>query len=259
MSLPSSLAWALEMPLAELASLKLDPVDVAVVDSGIDATHPALCGRVHQAWRFRMENALPHPVKLPQPGGNDDFGHGTGIAGVIARLAPNARLHDVRVLGSGAHGSGAELAAGLRIAVRERFPIINMSLAAPAKYANELSLLCERAWYQGQIVIAAKRNVPVTDYGFPAEFCSCIGVDSEAFDSPFSFRFRDAGRIEIAAQGENIATTALGHAYTSMTGTSFATATVSALCARLLGAYPGLRPFEIRAILRQLAMKEPSA
>jgi subtilisin family serine protease len=143
--------------------------------------------------------------------------------------------------------------------VREKFPIINMSLACPAKHAPELAKLCERAWYQGQLIVAAKRNVPITDDGFPAEFASCLGVDTAALASPFDFQFRDRGRIEMVALGENVPTTGLGGGYTTMTGTSFATPTVSALCARLLGAYPALRPFELRALLRTAALRQAAA
>jgi len=237
-------------------AIPLAPVDVAVVDSGIDATHPDLAGRVLKAWRFEPGERGTVEVKLDGNTVNDSFGHGTGVAGIIARLAPNARLIDIRVLNTGNRGSGEDLVRGLQVAVRERIPIINMSLACPAKHAPELAKLCERAWYQGQLIIAAKRNVPITDDGFPAEFASCIGVDTAALSSPFEFRFRDRGRIEMVALGENVPTTGLDGGYTTMTGTSFATPTVSALCARLLGAHPGLRPFELRALLRTAALRQ---
>lgn len=247
---------ALGASIEELTDRPLAPVDVAVIDSGVDATHPDLAPRVVRAFRFEPGERGTTEVALPAGTVNDSFGHGTGVAGIIARIAPNARIHDIRVLNTGNRGSGEDLVRGLRIAVRERIPIINMSLACPAKHAPDLVPLCERAWYQGQLIIAAKRNVPITDDGFPAEFSSCLGVDTEALTSPFQFRFRDRGRIELVALGENVPTAGLDGGYTSMTGTSFATPTVSALCARLLGAFPGLRPFEVRAILRRTALQE---
>jgi subtilisin len=251
---------ALGSSIEALAARPLAPVEVAVIDSGIDASHPELTERVHRAWRFEPDEAGgSREVAVPPGSENDNFGHGTGVAGIIARIAPNARIADIRVLGTGNTGSGQDLMKGLKIAVRERFPVINMSLACPGKFAPDLVPLCERAWYQGQIIVAAKRNVPITDDGFPAEFSSCIGVDTEALASPFHFRFRDRGRIELVALGENVPTTGLGHGYTTMTGTSFATPTVSALVVRLLGAFPGLRPFELRAILRGAALREEAA
>jgi subtilisin family serine protease len=252
----STLAASLRISLEALDEAALAPVDVAIVDSGIDATHPDLAARVARAWRIEPGEDGKTIAEIPLERGyeNDSFGHGTGVAGIVARLAPNARLHDIRVLNAGNRGSAEALVRGLRLAVRERIPVINMSLAAPAKIAPELAALCERAWYQGQLVIAAKRNVPISDDGFPAEFSACIGVDTAEFPSPYSFRFRDRGRIEIVALGENVPTTGLGHGYTSMTGTSFATPTITGLCARLLGAFPGLKPFEVRAILRALAV-----
>jgi subtilisin len=249
------LTEALGSSIEALGARPLAPVDVAVIDSGIDASHPDLTARVYRAWRFDpVEGGGSQEMELPTGTENDRFGHGTGVAGIIARIAPNARIADIRVLSSGNTGSGQDLVKGLKIAVRERIPVINMSLACPAKFAGELVPLCERAWYQGQIIVAAKRNVPITDDGFPAEFSSCIGVDTEELDSPFHYRFRDKGRIEVVALGENVPTTGLAHGYTNMTGTSFATPTVSGLVARLLGAFPGLRPFEVRAILRDTAI-----
>lgn len=253
-ALPHALGVMLET--LDDARTPLAPVEVAVIDSGIDATHPDLAGRVARAVRFApAEGGGTAEVALPPHTVNDSFGHGTGVAGIIARLAPNARLVDIRVLNAGNRGSGDDLVRGLRVAVRERIPIVNMSLAAPARHAAELAALCERAWYQGQIVVAAKRNVPITDDGYPAEFASCLGVDTEALPTPFHLRFRDRGRIELVALGEDVPTTGLDHGYTSMTGTSFATPTVSALCARLLGAWPDLRPFEVRAVLRDAAAR----
>ena len=254
------LTAALGCSIETLTKGVLAPVDVAVIDSGVDATHPDLAERVHRAWRFDPgEDGKSQEVELPPGTENDKFGHGTGVAGIIARIAPNARISDIRVLSSGNTGSGQDLVKGLKIAVRERFPVVNMSLACPAKFAADLVPLCERAWYQGQIIVAAKRNVPVTDDGFPAEFSSCIGVDTEALPSPFHYRFRDRGRIELVALGENVPTTGLSHGYTTMTGTSFATPTVSGLVARLLGAYPGLQPFEVRAILREISLHAEAA
>src|SRR5687768_11790216 len=74
-------------------------VKVAIIDSGIDNTHPAVAGSV-RGWAepvvddegaVRYESA-PH---------TDLFGHGTACAGVIHRIAPDAELYSVRVLGTG--------------------------------------------------------------------------------------------------------------------------------------------------------------
>ena len=107
-------------------------------------------------------------------------------------------------------------------------------------------------------MIAARRNVPVTDEGFPAEFSSVLGVDRARFADPFVFRFYDGRTVEVAAHGEAVPTIAPGGGYTSVTGTSFATPVVSAIVARLKGADPALRADEVRTLLRALAERGPS-
>ncbi len=248
-----SLAAALGISLQSLDVGLLSPVDVAVIDSGVDASHPDLTGRIARACRFEDVAGHQRPIAMSISENNDSFGHGTGVASIIARFAPNTRLMDLRVLDAGNKGSGEALVAALRLAVEEGWKLINMSLACPARFAPELMRLCERAYYKGQVIVAAKRNVPITDEGFPAEFSSCIGVDTMLFDSPFKFEFHDGRIIEMRALGENVPAAAPNGGYTRLTGTSFATPMVTALCARLLGSFPMLRPFEVRSVLRALS------
>jgi subtilisin family serine protease len=241
----AALSEALRLTPADLASRALAPVDVAVIDSGIDATHPDLLDRVVASKRLE-DGQL---VELPEPANNDTFGHGTGVASIIARIAPNARMVDIRVLRPGNKGSGDDLLAGLRLAVHARHPVINMSLAAPARFAPQLIPLCERAYYQDQVVVAARRNMPISDEGFPAEFACVLGVDNGDLPQPVSLRYRPRRVIELEAPGDAIVVAAPGGGYTTLSGTSFAAPMVSAVCAMLLGAFPTLRPYEVRAIL----------
>ncbi len=247
---PAALLAALQRPLGELAEGPLEPLDVAIIDSGVDATHPDLAGRVVSA--CRIENKAVIEVEMPS--NNDTFGHGTGVASIIARTAPNARLFDIRVLQPGNKGSGDDLVAGLRLAVRSRHRVINMSLAASAKLVPELVESCERAYYQDQVVVAARRNMPISDDGFPAEFASVIGVDNGELP-PMALRYRPKRTIEVEALGDAITVAAAGGGYTVMSGTSFATPMVSGLCALLLGAFPTLRPYEVRAIINSYGLR----
>jgi subtilisin family serine protease len=240
-----SVAEALALDPAQLAARALAPVDVAVVDSGVDATHPDLAGRVVQA--MRIEDATPLPQDVPI--NNDAFGHGTAVAAIIARIAPNARIIDIRVLRPDNKGTPEDLVAGLRAAVRARHPVVNMSLAAPARVVPRLVTLCERAFYQDQVIVAARRNMPLGDEGFPAEFASCIGVGNAGPQMQAALRYRPGHPIDYDAPGEAVVVPAAGGGYTTVTGTSFAAPAVSGVCALLLGAFPTLHPFEVRAVL----------
>jgi subtilisin len=255
----SIISAATAIDLTSLDPATLAQVEVAVIDSGIDASHPDLSGRVKAAYGFRETGGASELIQLDREANNDSFGHGTAVASIISRIAPNSTFIDVRVLGADNKGTGDRLVGGLRQAVRERCRLVNMSVAAPARVAPALSPLCERAWYQQQTIVAAKRNVPITDEGFPAEFCSCIGVDSGDLANPFQIQYREGRVIEVLALGENVPVAVAGGGYTRQTGSSFATPTVTALCALFLGIMPGLRPFELRALLAQIAEAKAAA
>ena len=240
----------------ELAERAVHPVEVAVIDSGIDATHPALAGRVAIAYGVDAEGDEPVVTEYTSPSNRDSFGHGTAVASIIARLAPNARLVDVQVLEPGNQGTGAALVAGLRLVTQRRSRLVNMSLAATARFAPTLLELCERAYRQNQIVIASKRNTPYTDLGFPAEFSSSVSVDRDSFPTPYRVRYAGAP-IEYVAHGDEVVCASPGGGYTAKTGTSFATPTITGLCALLLGVFPDLRSFELKTILKALSDTTP--
>lgn len=255
MNIPDLIS-AFKNRLDKMAEQQLKPVEIAVIDSGIDSTHPDLAKRIIEAYRVEIQDDKPVVIDVPLGENNDIFGHGTAVASIIARIAPNANIVDIRVLGKDNSSTGAALIEGLKHAIKKKSRIINMSLAAAEKISSSLFKLCEQAYYQNQLIVASKRNMPLTDYGFPAEFSSCISVDNDAFDSPFKFTYKSDGIIEYAAHGEKVAVAAAGGGYTTMTGTSFATPNVSALCTLLLGLYPDLRPFEVKTLLKSFAIDD---
>ena len=240
-------------PPWELAALPLRRVKVAVLDSGIDGSHEALRGRVFRAtaWK-KAPDGTPCPEPLAPRANNDPAGHGTGVAGVIAAMAPNARIEDVRVLDADAAGFGSVVLAGLRAAVEGDAEVINVSIAIEKnRWWREAAELLEEAYLRGKIVVASKRNFPrPDDLGIPAELSDAVSVDSFPFASPWFLRYFASSPIEFAANGENVLTARTGGGWTRLTGTSFATPTISALCTLLRGANSDLALFEIKSILK---------
>ena len=245
---------ALGAKLQALPSRDLEPVAVAVIDSGVDASHPDLLGRVERAVSIEKINEEYKVAEGTVPENADVYGHGTAVASIITGMAPNARIIDIRILNAQNVGAGEALIAGFRYAVEQRIRIINMSLAAKAKFTSSLNSLCETAYRQNQLVVAARRNMPLVDDGFPAEFSSCIGVDIGKFLSQFDVKFRKDHAIEFIAHGEEVTVAAAGGGHTTMTGTSFATPAVTGLCALLVGAYPDLFPYDVKSLLRAFAI-----
>jgi subtilisin len=246
----AELRRALDAHLGRLARRKLAPVDVAVIDSGIDASHPDLTGHVHQAFRVQSDATGTRLVSARKGVNQDAFGHGTAVASIIRRVAPNARLIDVRIVSPDDIFTGDALIAGLTATVERKWKVANISLAASRAVARHLMPLCERAHFQGQVLVAAQRNLAIEDDGYPAAFSSVFGVTSKDIRATYEYFFDDAAAIEWQAAGEKIPVAASGGGYTLKAGTSFAAPAIAGICALLLGAFPRLTPFEIRTVLK---------
>ncbi len=239
-----------------LLKYNLEPIDVAVVDSGIDATHPALADRVVSAVRVEQKRDAYHIAGVPNHPTNQDIRrHGTAVAGIIAQVAPNARIHDIRIFDQDNAGSGFTNVAGFRHAVEQGYSIVNMAIVCGADQAIALQKLCEEAYKKNILVVAARRNVFGPDFGFPAQFSSCISVGNGQFSSPYKYRYTENPPVEFIALGQGLKTATPKEGYECVDGTSFAAATMSGLCAIIRGAYPDLAPFEVKTFLKMYASR----
>lgn len=245
----------LTLPLYRLAEKNPRPVKVAVLDTGIDARHEALAGRVVRSVGYRREDGESTAVALSRRANNDPSGHGTGAAAIIAALAPNARLVDYRVLDVGSGGYGSTVLQGLRDAIDSDAEVINVSVAfAKDRYWDETARLLEEAYRRNKIVVAAKRNIPRPgDLGLPAELSNAISVDMGDYPDSYTLRYLRDSAIEFSAHGASVLTARTGGGFTRLTGTSFAAPTVAAFCALLRGLNRNLRLFEIKTLLKHYA------
>ena len=98
-------------------------VTVAIIDSGVEADHPAIGGRLIRSLRVESAGDRHRVVDDPEPG--DLVGHGTACAGIIHAIAPAAALVSIRVLGPDNRGAGPAFASALEWAIGERFGIMN--------------------------------------------------------------------------------------------------------------------------------------
>ncbi len=233
-------------------------VEVAVVDSGIDASHPALRGKVKRACivHDRGGGRIEYE-EIPGEKSYDSFGHGSGVAGIILDIAPDVELISVKVLGESNSGSGEALIAGIRWALNQNIKLVNMSLAtSKKKFIPDLLDLCEQAYTQDAILVAAKRNFG--DFGYPAMFSSVISVDREALEDKYRIIHYPGRRIEYGARGENVEIAQLDGTYGLSSGTSFATPHVTAMAALLLSVFPGMRTCQLKAVLDAFSQNESS-
>ena len=225
-------------------------VRVAVVDSGIDTSHPALKGKVKASVEASVEGG--RIIFRPSKGG-DAAGHGTACAGIITSIAPDAELYSVKVLGANASGSGEMFLAGLDYAIKQKVEIINLSLGTTKPdYQGRLHDLLDMAYHAGCIVVAAANNLPQPS--FPSIFSSSlVSVVKDERKDPFQFGYRYGEVIEMVAPGVQVQTAWPGGGYRQLTGNSFACPHIVGIIARIKEAYPDLTPFQVKTILYAIA------
>jgi len=244
-------------------------VHVALLDTGVDVTHPDLTGAVvHSVEIVPTPHGLVCREMAAQeqvPTVLDPVGHGTACAGIIHELAPDARLISVRVIGAGANGTGEQFVRGLQWVLEQREPwiqAVNLSLGTlQERFAGPLRRLVDQAYFDGKVLIAAGNNMGLPSY--PASFASLIAVDNESFPDSSMFEFHTGRPMELVARGIYVKAPKSGGGHQLWTGTSFACPHITALVARLLSLNPGLTPFQIKTLLHVLRsnrpQKEPSA
>jgi len=259
-------------PAAWAAGLDGAGVKVAVLDTGIDAGHPDLAGRVVDAANFTSD-----------PDTADGFGHGTHVASILAGsgaasggkyrgVADGAQLLNGKVLDNSGYGTESSVMAGMQWAVQAGARIVNMSLGAGATDGTDpLSTLVDNLTAQtGVLFVAAAGNDGVAmQVETPASANSALAVgavDSSYHIASFSSagpRLQDAavkpeitapgvGIIAARARGTSLGTPVDGN-YTTLSGTSMATPHVAGMAALFAQAHPNWRATELKALITSSA------
>ena len=218
---------------------------VCILDSGVEAQHP-LVGELESAVVISIgEN---EEVIADEDTEGDVSGHGTACAGIVRTLAPECSISSVRVLGSTFTGSGAILLGGLRYAVEQGFDVINMSLSTTKKpFAGVLHELADSAYFKNTVLVASAHNMPVESY--PWRFSSVISVGSHEEDDSLAFFYNPKPPVEFFGRGVNVDVPWLGGRSLKVSGNSFATPHLSAICALILAKHPELTPFQLKSVL----------
>jgi len=218
---------------------------VCILDSGVEAGHP-LVGDLESAVAISL--GQNEEVIADDDTEGDVSGHGTACAGIVRALAPECRLSSVRVLGASFTGTGAVLLAGLRYAVEHGFDVINMSLSTTKKpFAAILHELADSAYFRRTLLVASAHNMPVESY--PWKFSSVISVGSHEEPDPLTFFYNPSPPVEFFGRGVNVEVPWLGGRSLTVSGNSFATPHMTAICALILAKHPELTPFQLKSVL----------
>jgi subtilisin len=219
---------------------------VAILDSGVEADHPAVGGRLVRSMAVSLESGEPRYVEAEGEG--DLVGHGTACAGIIHGLAPEAELVSVRVLGAENRGKGSVFAAGLDWVIDSGASIVNLSLSSRSEdYHPILHEIVDRAYFANVLFVCAANNVPGPSY--PSLFSSVASVAAHDIEDPDVWFYNPNPPVEFAAYGVDVDVAWRGGGRLVVTGNSFAAPHITGYAARIRAAHPGVTPFEIKAIL----------
>lgn len=217
---------------------------VAVIDSGIDASHPELRGVIAGTFDALGKTEKPHM-------------HGTAIAGTIAArsrlmgVAPAARILAIRAFGEAGASAQATTFAIIKSidhAMTQRARVINMSFNGPQDPGMSRALATARA--RGLVLVAATGNLgELSPPQYPAADPNVIAVSAtDAEDNLFKASNRGS-HVAVAAPGVDILVPIPNANYDLTSGTSLAAAHVSGIVALILERKPGLDPDSVRRVL----------
>ncbi|HEX4364656.1 MAG TPA: S8 family serine peptidase [Solirubrobacteraceae bacterium] len=229
-------------------------VPIGIVDTGIDAKHEDLAGRVSACGSASQGAVTAGDC-------SDDEGHGTHVAGTIGAIAGNgvgvagvafdAPLIVCRALGTDGSGTIADVAACMRWVHDKGAKVISMSLGGgPSQtLAAAAKSVYARGARAGSLIVAAAGNDGDSTVNYPAGLpqvvsVAAIGPDDEV--APFSNENAD---VEVAAAGVDVLSTKLGGGYVRLSGTSMATPHVSGAASLLWATAPTATATKVRAML----------
>ncbi len=224
--------WDTENPSQQgLTGLDLDQahtvstgagVRVAILDTGVSATHPALADVVEINWTPTGHDDLANQYDDDQDGLIDEaWGHGTHIAGLVAMVAPEVTILPMRVLDSDGVGTVYELASGLMWALFNGADIVNLSLSMSGESALLESVL-DFVTSSGLKVVAAAGNQSGT-LAYPASSQHTVAV-AAADDGGVLAWFSGFGGADVAAPGVGLVSAFPGNDSAIGSGTSMACA-----------------------------------
>ncbi len=221
-----SLPWGVDRIDAELVHLtnKGAGVKIAVLDTGIDLDHPDL----------NVAGNVCLIIPGGPPTGDDDNGHGTLVAGIIAArnntigvvgVAPEASIYAVKVLNSEGSGAMSVILSGIEWSIQNNMNVINFSFGSIMNWPTSIIDALNNAYNAGIVIIAGAGNSgdpsgEGENIWAPARYSSVIAVGAtDELDNRVSNSSTGA-QLEVMAPGLNIPSTAMGGGYGFLSYTS---------------------------------------
>jgi subtilisin family serine protease len=228
---------------------------IAIVDSGINLSHPEFAGRLVPGYDYINNDDDP----------TDDHGHGTHVAGIAAAgingfgtvgVCPECRIMPVKVLNQRNGGTWGTVSKGILFAVDNGADVINLSLGATITSTTLISSV-QYAIDNGVVIVAAAGNMASSSPFYPAAVPGVIGVSGTDSQDQFWPVSNYGDYIDVSAPAVNIYSSyydlvnTSGYAY--MSGTSMASPFVTGLVGLVLSRRPELTVDEVTDLLAKTA------
>lgn len=245
------LSWGAEFAgfdslFTAIENYSLETVSVAVIDTGVDSTHPILSNRIEDTG-FNVATINNYNTRK-EINTYDDNGHGTHVAGIIANVSlENVVIRPYKVLDYYGTGSISQVIAGIYRAIEDGVDIINLSLGGEYSKLEEKAI--EEAEKANIVVVASAGNDASDEINYPAGFNTTLSVSSIDENGMISGFSSYGDTISIAAPGSEINSSFPEDSYKTLSGTSMAAPFVSAACAMAKALHNDASSKEIRALL----------
>lgn len=253
----------------------LSSVTIAIIDTGVDLTHPDLASKIwnniyeiagngvdddcdgyiddRRGWDFYNWDNNPQ----------DDHGHGTHVAGIaaaagnnnqgIAGIAWGARIMPLKVLSNGGFGSESDVASAVIWAADHGAKVINLSLGGTVA-SSVMEGAINYAYTHGVVIAAAAGNSGTYGVLYPAAYANALAVASTDAGNNLSSFSSYGPEVDLAAPGSSIYSTYRDGGYAYLSGTSMAAPHVAGVAALLAGLPQYDTPAKIRAALQSTAL-----
>jgi len=226
-------------------------VVIAILDTGIDATHPDLAAQIVPGWNFYDNNADT----------SDVANHGTAVAGAaaaatnngvgIAGVAGSAKLMPVRIASPSSYAYWSTAAQGIVYAADHGARVVNLSYEGAVGSASVLAA-AQYLRSKGGVLIVAAGNTGAVDRTASTDLMLVVSATDESDQLASFSTYGDF--VSLAAPGNNILSTLRGGNYVYWWGTSFATPIVAGAAALVLGQRPEFTPAQVEALLKATAI-----
>jgi subtilisin family serine protease len=236
-------------------------IKVAVIDSGIELSHPAM-HHVRLIDDVAFEQNEQGVLRRVAGWGIDTYGHGTAVASVILRAAPEVQLGSFRVLDNKLASKYPIIEEAARTAIDRGYHIINCSFGTKARLETigYFKSWIDCAYHQGVHVVSACNNDYFREPEWPGFFPSVVTVNmATTLDEDLFLRWESSQKstvrhlVEFAARGVDLQIPWKNHQMTVHSGSSFAAPHVTALLSRILSIYPSIKPLVAKSLLQEIA------